>query len=97
MNGGTISGTALSMDSTACLWTGGYHEWVTTDNYLIRYNLTTLTKLLTGKSGDLNIRQVLQEKWRTIIMCRFSDTQDYKFIDTGLQGYPNDTKVEKPE
>jgi hypothetical protein len=31
MNGGTIRGTALSMDGTARPWMGGYQEWVTTD------------------------------------------------------------------
>jgi hypothetical protein len=27
MNGGTIRGTALSMDSTARPWMGRFHEW----------------------------------------------------------------------
>ena len=31
MNGGTIRGTALSMDGTARPWMGGYHEWVALD------------------------------------------------------------------
>jgi len=43
MNGGTIRGTALSMDGTARLWLGGYHEWVTT--------LPSLAALCLGMDG----------------------------------------------
>jgi len=39
MNGGTIRGTALSMDGTASPWTGGYHEWVTTNHSSQRWDV----------------------------------------------------------